>query len=60
MGKTAGGFVRNTDLSECQSILDAYLKYGHREIDTALNYGGGSTQEYLAKLDLKGSTVDTK
>ncbi|KZT26245.1 Aldo/keto reductase [Neolentinus lepideus HHB14362 ss-1] len=60
MGAPGKNGVRNADLSDCQNILDTFFKYGHREIDTARMYAEGTTEDYLAKLDLKGSTIDTK
>jgi len=60
MGVPGKGAVRTGDLPTCQKILDVFFKHGHKELDTARNYGEGTTEEYLAKLDIKGSTVDTK
>jgi len=52
--------VRTSALPECQKILDVYFKHGGKELDAARNYAGGTTEEYLSKLDLHGATVDTK
>nr|VWO98662.1 Kinesin motor protein [Ganoderma boninense] len=52
--------VRTSDLKEAQEIIDVFHKHGHKEIDTARIYAEGTTESYLAKLDLKDSTVDTK
>ncbi|TFK54931.1 Aldo/keto reductase [Heliocybe sulcata] len=60
MGAPGKNGVRTADLKECQDILDTYFKYGHRELDTARMYADGTTEDYLSKLDLKGSTIDTK
>lgn len=60
MGEAGKSGVRNADLKECQEILDVYFGRGYRELDTARMYGEGTTEQYLAKLDLKGSTIDTK
>ncbi|EPQ58165.1 Aldo/keto reductase [Gloeophyllum trabeum ATCC 11539] len=64
MGAPGKNGVRTADLGECQAILDTYFKYGHRELDTARMYAEGTTEQvstwYLSKLDLKGSTIDTK
>ncbi|KZV91063.1 Aldo/keto reductase [Exidia glandulosa HHB12029] len=59
-GDAGKGAVRNSELKECQEILDVFFAHGHREIDTARIYGDGSTEQHLGKLDLKGSAVDTK
>jgi len=60
MGEPGKNGVRNSDLKQCQEILDVYFTHGHREIDTARMYAEGTTELYLAKLDLKGSSFDTK
>lgn len=52
--------VRNADLKECQGILDTFFKYGHKELDTARVYAEGTTEQYLAKLDLQDAVIDTK
>ncbi|KAJ7063258.1 Aldo/keto reductase [Mycena amicta] len=54
------GSIRNTDLAECTEILQLFASYGHKEIDTARMYGAGTTEEYLAQIDLGDSTIDTK
>ncbi|KAF7294976.1 GTP binding [Mycena indigotica] len=54
------GSVRNTDIAECTEILKVFASYGQKEIDTARMYGGGTTEEYLAQIDLGDSTIDTK
>ncbi|KDQ60873.1 hypothetical protein JAAARDRAFT_31870 [Jaapia argillacea MUCL 33604] len=60
MGAPGKNGVRNDDLKECQGIIDTFFKFGHREIDTARMYAEGTTEEYLAQLDLKDATIDTK
>lgn len=49
-------------LEECKSILDVFQKYGHSEIDTAIVYGGGSSEQYLGQLHWqeRGIIMDTK
>lgn len=39
-----------------------FQRFGHNEIDTALVYGGGSSEQYLGQLDWqkRGLTMDTK
>ncbi|KAH7905774.1 NADP-dependent oxidoreductase domain-containing protein [Hygrophoropsis aurantiaca] len=60
MGTAGNNGVRNSDPNECQTIVDVFSKHGHTELDTARTYGGGTTEEMLAKLDLKDATIDTK
>lgn len=52
--------VRTASLTEAQGILDVFFSHGHRELDTARMYAEGTTEQYLAKLNLNGSSVDTK
>ncbi|KAL0947126.1 hypothetical protein HGRIS_013258 [Hohenbuehelia grisea] len=42
------------DLKDVEAILHAFRAHGHTEIDTARLYGGGTSEEYLGKLDCKG------
>jgi len=63
----AGSFgVPNTDttrihtLPEAQAVVDRFLSYGQNGFDTSRSYGYGSSEEFLGKLDLHGSFVDTK
>eukprot|EP01112_Ceratiomyxa_fruticulosa_P015279 TRINITY_DN4469_c0_g1_i1.p1 TRINITY_DN4469_c0_g1~~TRINITY_DN4469_c0_g1_i1.p1 ORF type:complete len:337 (-),score=74.63 TRINITY_DN4469_c0_g1_i1:53-1063(-) len=53
---------RVRDLDTCAQILDVFQKFGHNEIDTARVYGGGTSEEYLAKLEWKkrGIVMATK
>ncbi|KAL5530733.1 hypothetical protein ACEPAF_6991 [Sanghuangporus sanghuang] len=57
---TAG--ARVTDLKDVEAILDVFQKHGHDEIDTALAYCGGTSEEYLGKLgwQKRGLKMDTK
>ena len=50
------------DLKDCNAILDIFQKYGHDEIDSARTYGGGSSEEWLGKLEWqkRGLVMDTK
>ncbi|KAI0807306.1 Aldo/keto reductase [Fomes fomentarius] len=59
-GEAGKNGVRTSDLRDCQEILDIFFNHGHKEIDTARVYAEGTTEAYLAKLNLKGATVDTK
>jgi aflatoxin B1 aldehyde reductase len=54
--------ARVHSLEECASILDVFQKYGHSEIDTAIVYGGGSSEQYLGQLHWqdRGLIMDTK
>ncbi|KAL7283337.1 hypothetical protein ACG7TL_002766 [Trametes sanguinea] len=60
MGEAGKNGVRTSDPKECQEILDTFFKHGHTELDTARVYAEGTTEPLLAKLDLKGATIDTK
>jgi aflatoxin B1 aldehyde reductase len=54
--------VRVHSLDEAGKILDVFQKYGHKEIDTAIVYGGGSSEKVLGQLDWQGRGIvlDTK
>ena len=54
--------ARVHDLKDCAEILDVFQKFGHNEVDTALVYGGGSSEQYLGQLDWqkRGIIMDTK
>lgn len=49
-------------LKDVEAILDAFLRHGHREIDSARTYCGGTSEEYLGKIDWKekGLIIETK
>ncbi|MCJ1299638.1 hypothetical protein MMC08_002430 [Hypocenomyce scalaris] len=53
---------RVTDLDEAKQILDIFQSHGHNEVDTARFYGGGTSEEYLGKLQWqdRGIVMDTK
>jgi aflatoxin B1 aldehyde reductase len=53
---------RTTDINEAAAILDIFQSHGHNEIDTSRFYGGGSSEEYLGRLDYqkRGIIMDTK
>jgi aflatoxin B1 aldehyde reductase len=40
--------VRNSDLAECQGILDTFFKHGHTELDTARMYAEETTEEVMS------------
>ncbi|KAJ7499457.1 Aldo/keto reductase [Mycena latifolia] len=54
--------ARVTELKDVEAILDVFLKHGHREIDTARVYCGGTSEEYLGKINWqeKGILMETK
>ena len=37
-------------LAECRSMLDAYLEGGRNVIDTAINYWGGLSEEFVGEI----------
>jgi aflatoxin B1 aldehyde reductase len=47
MGSPGKNGVRNSDLAECQEILDVFFSHGHSELDTARMYAEGTTEEVL-------------
>jgi len=62
LGKKGAEQVRVHSLEEAGAILDVFQKYGHDEIDTAIVYGGGSSEEVLGQLHWqdRGIIMDTK
>ncbi|KAJ7208769.1 Aldo/keto reductase [Mycena haematopus] len=57
---TDGARVHET--KDIEAILDVFLKHGHRELDTARVYAGGTSEAYLAKAkwEEKGILMETK
>jgi aflatoxin B1 aldehyde reductase len=49
IGKEGAEQARIHDYDKAGELLDTFTKYGHRELDTARVYGGGSSEEYLGK-----------
>jgi aryl-alcohol dehydrogenase-like predicted oxidoreductase len=45
MGEVGKSGARNTELAECQRILDTFFAHGHTELDTARMYADGTTEE---------------
>jgi len=45
--------ARVYDLPTCQKILDVFVAHGHNELDTARVYGGGTSEQYLGKLEVQ-------
>lgn len=62
IGKEGTEQARVHSLEEAASMLDTFQKYGHKEVDTARFYAGGTSEEYLARLDWqkRGLVMDTK
>jgi len=62
LGKKGAEQVRVHDIGEATAILDTFQKYGHDEIDTAIVYGGGSSEKILGELHWqdRGIVLDTK
>lgn len=52
--------ARVNTIEDAQKIIDMFTTHGHRQIDTARIYGGGTSEKIISQLDLKGCTVDTK
>lgn len=57
---TSGARVH--DLKDVEAILDVFRSHGHTEVDTARVYSGGSSEEYLGKINWKekGLKLETK
>ncbi|PQE28330.1 hypothetical protein CJF32_00011283 [Rutstroemia sp. NJR-2017a WRK4] len=57
-----GDAIRISTLEGTNQILDVFQKYGHREVDSARVYGGGSTEERLAEAhwQSRGLIMQTK
>ncbi|KAJ7046581.1 Aldo/keto reductase [Mycena alexandri] len=49
-------------LKDVEAILDVFLKHGHKEIDSARTYCGGTSEEYLGQINWqdKGLLIETK
>ncbi|KAI0271695.1 aflatoxin B1-aldehyde reductase [Gloeopeniophorella convolvens] len=57
---TVGGISKIGEPAEAQKYIDILVGHGYNTIDTARAYGGGTSEEIISKLDLKGASVDTK
>ncbi|KAK0210707.1 Aldo/keto reductase [Desarmillaria ectypa] len=60
LGLPGSSDVRVTDRKEAQDILDDFFSFGHKELDTARLYCGGTTEQLLSQLDLQDASIDTK
>ncbi|OSD03823.1 Aldo/keto reductase [Trametes coccinea BRFM310] len=54
--------ARVHDLKDVEAILDVFQAHGHYEVDTARTYCGGTSEEYLGKINWqkRGLVIDTK
>ncbi|KAF7295096.1 Aldo-ket-red domain-containing protein [Mycena indigotica] len=54
--------ARVNKLEDVKAILDAFRSHGHTEIDSARTYCGGTSEEYLGRIDWKqdGFALETK
>ncbi|KAF7363274.1 Aldo-ket-red domain-containing protein [Mycena sanguinolenta] len=54
--------ARVHELKDVEAILNAFLRHGHREIDAARTYCGGTCEEYLGQINWqeKGLLIETK
>jgi len=52
--------VRISDPTEAQKCLDLFSAHGYNEYDTARVYTEGTSEKFIAQLDLKNGVVDTK
>ncbi|KDR73431.1 hypothetical protein GALMADRAFT_212339 [Galerina marginata CBS 339.88] len=61
-GESGKEGARVHDVKDAEAILDAFKAHGHTEIDSARTYAGGTSEEYLGKIDLlsKGFKIETK
>ncbi|KAI0265383.1 Aldo/keto reductase [Gloeopeniophorella convolvens] len=54
--------ARVNELKDVEAILDAFQKHGHKEVDSARTYTGGTSEEYLGLVDWRsrGLLLETK
>ncbi|KAF9500383.1 Aldo/keto reductase [Pleurotus eryngii] len=54
--------ARVHDIKDVEAILDAFQAHGHTEVDTARVYAGGTSEEYLGRVDHRGRglKIETK
>ncbi|KAH9919021.1 Aldo/keto reductase [Fomitopsis serialis] len=62
VGEESKEGARVHNLSDVEAILDVFQAHGHTEIDTARTYTGGTSEEYLGKIDWRsrGLKIETK
>ncbi|TFY72554.1 hypothetical protein EVG20_g438 [Dentipellis fragilis] len=46
--------TRVHDVKGVEAMLDVFQQHGYTEVDTARTYGGGTSEEFLGKVDWKG------
>jgi aflatoxin B1 aldehyde reductase len=51
---------RVTDKATGQQLVNIYLKTGGKTIDTSRLYSNGTSEKFLAQLDVKEARIDTK
>ncbi|KAH7930866.1 Aldo/keto reductase [Leucogyrophana mollusca] len=49
--------ARVHDIRDVEAILDIFQSHGHDEVDSARSYCGGTSEEYLGKIDCKGRNL---
>ncbi|KAF7777872.1 hypothetical protein Agabi119p4_3944 [Agaricus bisporus var. burnettii] len=61
-GAPGKGGARVHDIEKVEAILEVFKSHGHTEIDSARTYAGGTSEEYLGKIDLEsqGFKIETK
>ncbi|KAJ7807643.1 NADP-dependent oxidoreductase domain-containing protein [Mycena leptocephala] len=52
--------ARVTDKATSQQLVDIFIKAGGKTIDTARLYVHGTSEKFLAQLDVKAAHIDTK
>ncbi|KAJ8594686.1 Aldo/keto reductase [Rhizopogon salebrosus TDB-379] len=60
IGSEGTNGARTSAEKDAQEVLDTFFSHGHTELDTARIYAEGTTEQVLAKLDVKDATIDTK
>lgn len=61
-GEEGTSGARVTTLAACGEMLDVFQSHGHVEVDTAIAYTAGTSEEFLGKLEWqkRGLVMDTK
>lgn len=61
-GAPGTAMSRTHDLKDCAKILDIFQSHGHKEVDSAIMYGEGTSEEYLGNLSWqkRGLVMETK
>ncbi|KAF8585472.1 Aldo/keto reductase [Ramaria rubella] len=61
-GESGKEGARVHDLKGVTAILDIFQKHGHKEVDTARGYTGGTSEEFLGEIgwQKRGLIVETK